>query len=835
MAAGRKVWFSPDVLPWEAWLAREWRAAALRGTTAALQLLSPGQERALWEDVLQDLAGDGESLAAHANALIRAAAKATQSLIVLSRSAMSAEEQLLVQALTEVRRRAAARGWLSLRLAPPEALQFLRDVKPPAIMGTPRLTALQEALRQQYWTDSQVLLQASARGAAAPVLHRFPGLEAELAACAEWCLQHLRAGDGSARLLVLSACTEPSLAIQGELLWRRLAGSERDSLGLRNQLLAIEGGTPLPAIGLIAAALLGLDCLAPQIDTGQLYAVLRSPYFQFGSQIELWKLQGRFERWGLARWPIASLEEALQSVAGQDAAAGRLLAWLEVLRTMRDPHERLSASTWAQRFNDALAAAGFNQRSGADSREHQQFERWGELLDEFTSLDAVLPPLEASAALTRLRSLAAAGRYQVASGDAAITLGSELGDPVIDYDGIWVLGLAETRWPAPPRPDAYVAIQEQRAQHWPEASAAGRREQAVWALSRWQQCSGELVLSYPEMEGDLHHRPSPVPGKPASAWTPGHMPADVPVRDYAVQADDQQFPPWPVESQDQLLPGGAECLRVQQQCPFRAQAQWRLKAMAPAPLSDGLTPTQRGTLLHALLQGLWGELQDQPRLLCLTPEAERELLERHWQAALAAGAVPGSRWWPASLRERERERTMQVVGELLGLERTRAPFKVIAREQNLHWPSSGPRLKLRIDRIDDTGNKGRLLIDYKSGAEARILLQEGILEPLQLGLYVTALASRGEPVTSAALLSVQPDAPAFSGVAAPDDPALPGLKTVADWEAMAGQWQQQLLDLLAAHLSGSGTLATDHAACRYCHLPALCRRASVEDQEDADE
>ena len=52
-------------------------------------------------------------------------------------------------------------------------------------------------------------------------------LEQELAACADWCRVHLQ-HDSEARLLVLSACLEPSLAIQAELLWRSLvAGRAR--------------------------------------------------------------------------------------------------------------------------------------------------------------------------------------------------------------------------------------------------------------------------------------------------------------------------------------------------------------------------------------------------------------------------------------------------------------------------------------------------------------------------------------------------------------------------------------------------------------------------------
>jgi hypothetical protein len=100
---------------------------------------------------------------------------------------------------------------------------------------------------------------------------------------------------------------------------------------------------------------------------------------------------------------------------------------------------------------------------------------------------------------------------------------------------------------------------------------------------------------------------------------------------------------------------------------------------------------------------------------------------------------------------------------------------------------------------------------------------------------VAALAARGEPVTAAALLSLDPHEPEFQGVTAAATPALPGMKAVEEWNAMSGQWQHQLLELLNAHLGGSGTLAREHASCRYCHLPALCRRAAVLDLENGDE
>src|SRR5690606_18788991 len=124
---------------------------------------------------------------------------------------------------------------------------------------------------------------------------------------------------------------------------------------------------------------------------------------------------------------------------------------------------------------------------------------------EFAALDAVLAPMSGSMALQRLRRLAAQARHQPASADAAITFSTHLADPVAHYDGIWVLGLAEGRWPAPPRPDAWIALSEQRRAGWPEAGVTQRREQSLWALECWRRRARQLVLSHPLREGDLVH------------------------------------------------------------------------------------------------------------------------------------------------------------------------------------------------------------------------------------------------------------------------------------------------------------------------------------------
>jgi probable DNA repair protein len=836
-ARGRAVWNTPAILTWEAWLARQWRSATLtHGRSDTRQLLNLSQERLLWELALQQLGArreDPENLRPHAAALMRAAALATQSLLPLARMAATDEELLLVAALQEVRRLCSARGLLSLQLASPEELDFLAGCEPPVIVGQPQLTALQQRLQQLHWPDATLLPAPAAAAMATPALRRTAHLDAEIAACAQWCREQLQL-DGSRRLLVVSCWQDPGANTQGAMLWRALAGNGGASDDERQTLLAVEGGEPLHHQQLIADALAALAATAEWIGTGLLLQLLRSPYLHFGSAGECHALQSRLGLWGLAGWHHADLREALASVAGKLPAASRLLLWLEEARRLRAELSLRSATGWAECFSHCLRAAGFASTHELDSRDAQRLLRWGELLDEFAGLDAALVPQDADAALQALRSLARQSMHQVATGDAAITLTTQQHDPVVHYDGIWVMGLTENRWPAPPRPDPYVPLHEQRRCGWPQAGVAQRLQSAQWLQARWQLRTHHLVLSHARQEGDVRHRPSALLSRFAVPWEDADIAAEQ-LTGVAAADRDQALPPMSADELAQPLRGGVERLRVQQECAFRAQAQWRLGAEAPARLTDGIPSRLRGILLHSLLEGLWGELQDQQHLLALSPAAQAELVERHWSAAVRDNAAGGAAWLAPGVLQRERLRAASLLHRVLELERERAPFAVDMREHEVVWRDAAAALAMRIDRIDRTAAGEHLLVDYKSGVAGSMRLQEGEARPLQLAAYVVALAANGLDVSAALLLGLAPAEPGYAGVSAIDEGLPRRVKPVEDWPFLRQQWQSELQQLLAQHLGGAAPLARMLSACRYCHLPALCRRRAIGDASPEEE
>jgi ATP-dependent helicase/nuclease subunit B len=833
LRTGHAVWASPDISTWDAWLMQQWQRAVTQHDPriADRQLLTRSQERVLWEQALENLpqTGDVAAMRLHAPALMQAATRAVQSGIDPGRMAMSDEERLLASALAEMKRQLQQSKLISLTLATADDLTFLADAAPPLIAGQQALTPLQTALGQRFWPDAD-LLQHLPESAAAQIesLHA-DDRRTELAACANWCLQLLRE-DGSRRLLVVSAYSDDSLRIQGDQLWRQLVSNTTAdaSVAIDPQLLSIEGGQSLSQHRLIADALTALQLGTTGIESDDLSRVLSSPYFAFAATTErlqlllLLLLQDKRR----AHWTHAQLQLAL--TASKVAANPASVHLLELLRSARALHQDSPAqgsAAWARDFSAWLDAMAFGTRGPVDTEDAQRMARWNDLLDEFSTLDSVLGPLRCLPALLRLQGLASRLVHEAAGADAAITLTDFRGDPCAAYDGIWVMGLSESRWPEPPRPNSFLALTEQCRTAWPEANVTLRLQQARWAQSRWQQRSSRLVMSFAAQEGDVHHRPSALFAVAGATRHLAQASSDVThVCRLGPVEIDAQMPALQPNADKPALPSGSRSLDLQQQCPFRAQTEMRLGALALSDATDGVDSLLRGTLLHAALEQLWKTLGDSQQLAALDDGRREALLESCLQQALHRckdAALLNER-----VLQRESRRSLGQLRRLLQMEALRPAFRVTQAERELSLTAGQRQLNLRIDRIDECTDGSRIVIDYKSGRPDKIRLDQTPASPLQLAIYVCALRQQGERVDGSTLLSLHRTQMGYYGVAT-ETAASNFLTPLPDWDQQTKRWQQEVLDLLEDFVAGRADVSPQPNACQYCHLAGLCRKETA--------
>ncbi|MET0291657.1 MAG: PD-(D/E)XK nuclease family protein, partial [Steroidobacteraceae bacterium] len=691
-----------------------------------------------------------------------------------------------------------------------------------AFAGFERLTPRQLAVSDRF---TQLGFHSGPLEASAPkaVVHAFSyGVATdEVAAVGRWCHGHLTA-DPDARLLLVCADRNRDLHALRDGLVAALAPGAGPEVA---DGVVVEGGTPLLRQPLVSAAAGLLALSEGDIESAKLGALLMSPYHSLAdllsaSRLDAW-LRDRVPRQCEARELQQLLGNAPESVA---AAAQRLATLLASARELRD-RGRANARQWASRFSELTLAAGHPGPRPANSAELQAWQRWQAALEEFASLDAVLPPLSAYEARTRFEGLLRRAQHQAATGDAPVTLTHALTDPVVGYDGIWVMGAGEAQWPEPPRPNPYLPFTVQRRAGLPEASARGRLTSARALQFAWQRSASELVFSHPRADADLHVAPSPLIEVPIESLDVRHEAwLDVGVAKPATV--ERSLPP---VDRTQRLRAGSRLPELQRDCPFRAQAELRFGAKElPAP-RVGIDPRLRGQLLHRSLDELWQRIGSSAKLTSRPTSG--------WSAEIDAAVAtafstfdPETRVVP-SARElaRERDRCRELLAQTLELESARGvDFSVADREVKRDWRVAGVTLGLRIDRVDRLDDGSLAVIDYKTGAASKIDLLADEPRPVQLLAYLDALeqGSGGNEVVSLSLLKLVPGQVEFRAIE--DGRAgLPvgrrAMKPERPWPEQTELWRRDVQQLVERHLAGEAEVKPLRGACDHCALPGLCR------------
>ena len=276
--------------------------------------------------------------------------------------------------------------------------------------------------------------------------------------------------------------------------------------------------------------------------------------------------------------------------------------------------------------------------------------------------------------------------------------------------------------------------------------------------------------------------------------------------------------------------GGAALLEHQSLCPFRAFAEHRLQSSPVAEPQFGLSPAERGTLVHEALQVLWQTLGSHASLKALDSAAEQTIVAAACESALPR--IPGfrQRALGKACLALEAERLRGLLIEWLDVERARADFAIAALEEKVTLELSGLTVRLRVDRIDTLPDGSSVIIDYKTG-RARIAdwLGERPARP-QMLLY--GLASAEAPA-ALAFAQVRAGECAYRGIGVVQD--IEGVQSdiaavvgesgqVEDWPSLNRQWAGTLQRLVDEFVSGEASVNPQSlSACRYCGQQPLCR------------
>lgn len=851
---GLALWDTPDIISLVGFIERAADAAHHAGSGVPPLLLAPEQSRALWEQLLRD-SDTGSSLLAVTEAA-KLAHEAWQLMVSWSlrrglRDAVPNEDVAAFLEWVPRYERALRRGGQL------DAVE-LADHVLPFVTGR-KLVLPQQVIVYGFdsFTPQQAEFLGGLREAGCAValsgpddidatVLRVPCTDAEdeIRMAAAWARSRLEGGCKRIGIVV------PDIAARRAAIVRLFSAAMAPDYALPGRhhgLLPfnLSLGEPLSAYALVNSALGLLQLLGRDIEFERASRIIRSPFIAGGETERSARAALDVELRCHAE-PLVTIERLRAMAAGYGGDCPRLMRLLDALGRFRK--DRLFGaqppSAWARAISEALSLAGFPGERPLDSVEYQTLKRWHDTVAAFAALDRVVPRMAYAEALSRLRRMAADTLFQPESPELPIQVLGVLEASGQTFDAMWVMGLSDDQWPPPCRPNPFLPLTVQRAAGLPQGSAEDALAAARRMTARWRVAASEVVLSHPQHEGDRELQPSPLIAaiaevRPDITAYPEFGAAIHAARIMMIEADDAA----PALIGNTVAGGGTALLKDQAACPFRAFARHRLHAAAPDAPHSGLDAAERGTLVHRVLAQAWMQLRDSATLMAADDEQLDALL-----AAAAEGAVERIRRdRPTVLSGRfaeiEKRRLVALARAWLEEDRRRGPFAVIAVEDKRSMEIGGLELRARLDRVDETADGRRIIIDYKTGnAAAGQMLGERPEEP-QLPLYLVT----AEPEALAvAFARVRAGRRGYVGLARDED-LLPGVKALADarlpyggWTELVTAWRDELERLAMQFAAGVATVDPKRQpqTCMYCDLGPLCRirerSADTADEEMAE-
>ncbi len=853
-AAGRTAWPSARAMPWNAFVADLWQRALDAALALPRQRLDEAQALHLWRELVRDDLADRPlvdvdataSLAAEAWSLVQAYGAGGESWRgfdsgedpaafarwagAFVRTSASLDALDLARAGDAIAH--IASGWPDVAALDVVLAGFLEL--------SPQQQRLVEALRS---AGAQVAL-AGAAESEAPSDARVVAarsLRDELLLALGWAREHATA-DPAARIAIVV----PDLATRREEV--RLLAEDLLCPALQWPD-AVEAPRPfdlsaplaLAQVPLVTTALQLLALAHGSLSGAEAATLLRSPYLPGGR--EQWVRRSAFER----DW----LEDG-----ASEFTHGALLAWLErrepsLAATWRSarPSTRLppraSPRAWAEVWRALLEAHGWCAGRALSSAEFQARRAFGDALAQFVRLGAIAPELDRSQSLAALQRTLRNQAFQPESPGTQVQILGLLEAVGLRFDALWVAGMTAQAWPQAASPNPFLPVAWQRERGVPRSHPARELAHAERVTASLARAAPEVVFSYAKRVDDHACAPSPLlAGLPVAeplAPPPTTAEAAFAARLPLARVADARAPALASGSPQR---GGAYVLGAQSDCPFQALAKHRLAAREWPTASTGLTPQERGTLVHATLEAFWTDVRDRAGLVALDDAALDACVGRAFDAARAKLAP--ARWasLPQVVAAGEGDRVVRLVRAWLdGVERARPPFVVEATECRRPLSLAGLAFEVAFDRLDRLDDGTLAIVDYKSGrgvAPAKWFGERP--QGTQLPAYAVA-QGQGEaqaPVSTVVFAQLRPgeiralglaaDALRWPGLAEPADLKL---DEVPDWPAALAHWTRALEHLAQELRDGEAAVdPREDAVCSRCHLHPVCRIAGVDPEAE---
>ncbi len=830
-ARGRalKSWTPPEVLSWGKLVVRNFELEALRGAgERTLEfVLSPDQERALWEQVIAD------DRQLDMRGLEQAAPLAMEAwqLQHLWALPVALEAAPVSTDVAAFRRWAAAYRARSADLAVTERVRLLSS-------QVRRGLAAQQVLAHGFIDPPPLLRRwlpigesdaGNDSAALAYTGHAYRDRDEELYAALAWAGDVLQRDPGARVVVALESLR------QDEALVRRCCRDVfgwHDGAGERHEDWFLSVPSSAATMPTLRFAMLLLE-LQPNTRWDTLSELIRHPLLAGALAERPQRAAFDAELRALDRYDMP-LKFVLNQIAEQDGCA-RLAGILSALDAAHgDLPRRARLATWVQHFESCLSIGGWPGEGDIEAPRMASLKAWSEACDRLAALDAVLAPVSRGEALARLRRFIGEANIKPAVAANCVFVVRPDEALLLDPTHLWLAGCEADSWPARARLSALLPLADQRRAALPGALPERDLLRARTLLGALGSTLSEGHASYARGDGELRYTPSPLLpalAQAALAETPPGAP-------FGWRQARAILEPWTdtqgaALADSEALRGGVGVFAAQSACAFRGYARHRLAARAVDEPLPGMSARHKGIIVHRVLAIIWQQLGERAALAALDESARGELVRKAIQQALTplSFATPVER----EIFLVERERLLALIERWLEFELEREAFSVIAAEQPAEVEFGGLNFATRIDRVDRLPDGRAVVVDYKTG---RCSLKDWdtprMVEP-QLPLY--ALTAAYADIAGIAFARVERKRPQWLQVPARNDHADDA------WTQARVAWRADL-DALAEDIrNGRAAVAPKRGlhTCRYCEQQLFCRRleldldgeASDDDPDDA--
>lgn len=822
------VWQSPTILPYRTWLTTQWNHLSIINADNNTRLITPLQEKLLWEKII--------TLATHHDPLLNVYAAAKQAMsanstlarweIPQDHRAFNSHEnaQAYLQWAITAKQHHSEHDEITVDNIPPYLIKHAAMIRSQCdtlywigfTEFSPQQTHLIKAL--EHAGIACHCLPTIDQHTANPQRIALPNPETEILTMANWANTMAKAGH-------TVACVVPTLE-----QCRHTIDTIFNKCCDDNIVYNISAGKPLANYPLIHSALLILSLNRADIPLEKISLLLRSPFLGHAEietralfLIELQKLkQASF-----------TLLEICQHLSRFNRCPDLLAGLTQFIESKTQ--EKQTHREWANTFITQLSALQWPGERTLNSDEFQLHTRFATLWHEFTGINFQQTPISLSEALRHLNHLCADTVFQSQQTQLAqIHILGLLEAAGIPFEKMWVMGMNDKTLPAAAKPNPFIPYHLQQALAMPHADANKEFHFARKIMDQLLTGNASLIASYAMQDGDQSFNQSPlIADYPLCTLSSLGVTLHELTQYDPITLEETLDDAAPPVTQDETIKGGTSIIKRQATCPFQAFATVRLKAHAIDEPEIGLSAMKKGIILHHALETLFTEIDSQKNLLAMEETIVNKKIIDHIDRAITLTLTKGFIQKNSALINIEKKRCHLILQAWLQIEKERPPFSVIAVEKEQQLSLSGLSMTLRIDRIDRLENGTLMIIDYKTVLQnEQSWFGSRPTEP-QLPLYCI----NNDNVGSLAIGQLNKKELTYKGITQTllkeDSRKTYKLKTLDKlkldltsntWSDQLTTWRNDLTQLAKQFMQGRALIdPIDTTACEHCHLMTLCR------------